>query len=128
MRAGVATRIECRPSGLIDHRHLPHFQGDGLFVGADFQIFRGYGSNPVKSGRCDGRMEIVNLVGGDRRPPKQRQSYMCEYAVPGRARSPIFALHQSKIGGWAAECDAIPGVVRAHATKCAAPRHKTLEV
>ena len=70
----------------------------------------------------------MNLVGGDRRPPKQRQSYMCEYAVLGRACSPVFALHESKIGGRAAECDAIPLVVRAHATKCAAPRHKTFEV
>jgi len=73
-------------------------------------------------------MEIENLVGGDRRPPKQRQSYSCEYAVLGSARSPVFALHQSKIGGRAAECDAIPYVVRAHATKCAAPPHKTFEV
>jgi len=35
---------------------------------------------------------------------------------------------RSKIGGRAAEWDAIPVVVRAHTTKCAAPRHKTFEV
>ena len=70
----------------------------------------------------------MNLIGGDRRPPEQGQSYMGECAMLRRSCSPVFALHQSKIGGRAAECDAIPYVVRAHATKCAAPPHKTFEV
>jgi hypothetical protein len=38
-------------------------------------------------------MEIVNLIGGDRRPPKQRQSYMRKRTMLRRSRGPIFALH-----------------------------------
>lgn len=52
-------------------------------------------------------MKVVNLVGGDRRPSKQRQSYMCESAVLRRSGSPVFALHQPIICGLRAECDAI---------------------
>ena len=73
-------------------------------------------------------MEIVNLVGGDRRPPEQRQSYMRERAVLGTSCGPVFALHQSVIRGRAAEGDSIPAVVGSDARKCAASGDKALEV
>ena len=73
-------------------------------------------------------MEVVNLVGGDRRPPKQRQSYVSEYTVLGRAGGPVFPLHQPIICGRGAERNTIPVVIRAHADECAGPRDKTIEV
>ena len=73
-------------------------------------------------------MEIVNLVGGDRRPPEQRQSYMRERTVLGSPCGPVFALHQSVIRGRAAERDAIPVVICPHAGEGAASGDKALEV
>jgi hypothetical protein len=70
----------------------------------------------------------VSLVGGDRRPPKQGQSYMCKCTMLRRSCSPVFALHQSVVGGRAAKRDAIPMVVGPHTSKCAASGDQTLEV
>lgn len=73
-------------------------------------------------------MQVVNLVGGDRRSPKQGQSYVSEYAVLGGAGSPVFALHQPKIRGRAAESGAIPLIIRAHTAECTGPGDETFEV
>jgi hypothetical protein len=73
-------------------------------------------------------MEIVNLIGGDRRPPKQSQSYMRKRTVLRRSRGPIFALHEPVVSGRAAEPDSIAVVVGPHARECAASRDHALEV
>ena len=70
----------------------------------------------------------MNLVGGGRRPLKQRQSYVRESALLRRSGSPVFALHQPIICGRSAERDAIPVVINAHTSKCAGPSDKTFEV
>ena len=70
----------------------------------------------------------MNLVGGDRRPPKQRQSYMCESAVLRRSSSPVFSLHQPIICGRGAKCNVIPLVIHAHSAECAGPGDETFEV
>ena len=69
-------------------------------------------------------MEIVDLIGGDRRPPKQGQSYMRKRAMLRRSRSPIFALHQPVVSGRAAEPDSIAVVVSAHARECVNVLHR----
>jgi hypothetical protein len=73
-------------------------------------------------------MEIVNLIGEDRRPPKQRQSYMRKRTMLRRSRGPIFALHQAVVSGRAAEPDSIAVVVCPHARECAASGDEALEV
>ena len=73
-------------------------------------------------------MKIVNLIGGDRRPPEQSQSYMCECTMLRGPRSPVFALHKPVVGCWAAESDSIPMIIRAHTRERAAACDKSLEV
>ncbi len=73
-------------------------------------------------------MQIVNLIGGNRRSPKKRESNMSKNSRLSRARRPILTLHQSVIGGRRAEGNSIPLIVRAHAGKRAATRHRSLEV
>ena len=73
-------------------------------------------------------MEIVNLIGEDRRPPKQRQSYMRKRTMLRRSRGPIFALHQPVISGRAAEPDSIAVVIGPHARERAASGDQALEV
>ena len=73
-------------------------------------------------------MEIVNLIGGDRRPPKQGQSYMRKRTILRRSRGPIFALHQPVVSGRAAERDSISVVVGSHARECAASGDQAFEV
>jgi hypothetical protein len=70
----------------------------------------------------------VNLIGGDRRPPEQRQSYMRECAALGSSGGPVFSFHQSVIRGRTTERDAIPLVIRPHAGEGAASSDNALEV
>ena len=70
----------------------------------------------------------MDLVGGDRRPPKQGQSYVCEGALLRRAGSPVFPLHHAEVRRGAAERDSIPLVIRAHAAERAAPGDPAFEV
>jgi hypothetical protein len=73
-------------------------------------------------------MEIVNLIGRDRRPPKQRQSYMRKRTMLRRSGGPKLALHQAVIGSRGAERDSIPLVVGPHTRECAASGDQALEV
>src|SRR5882762_7077287 len=43
-------------------------------------------------------------------------------------RRPIFTLHYAIVGCWAAECDPISLIIRAHASECTAARHQSIEV
>ena len=70
----------------------------------------------------------MNLVGGDRRPPKQRQSYMGECAALGSSRRPVLSFHQSVVCGRTAKRDPVPLVIRPRARKGAASGDKALEV
>lgn len=70
----------------------------------------------------------MNLVGGDRRPPEQRQSYVGERSLLGCAADPILTLHHTVVGGRTAEGDPISRVVRAHAGEGAAAGNATLEM
>ena len=125
---GRGDRIQCRPTRLIDDGNISHFQRDRLSIGADCQARARNRSYPIEPGRRDGRMEIVNLIGGDRRSPKQSQSYMCECTMLRGACSPVFTLHQPIVGGGAAERDPIPLVVRAHARERATACDQSLEM
>src|SRR6202043_3680331 len=73
-------------------------------------------------------MEIMNLIGGSRRPPKQSQSYVGEDALLGRTRGPIFAAHYPIVGRGAAESNAIALVVRADPSECTAAGHEPFKV
>jgi hypothetical protein len=70
----------------------------------------------------------MNLVGGDRRPPKQGQSYVCEGTLLRRAGSPVFPLHHAEVRRGAAERDSIPLVIRAHSAERATPGDPAFEV
>ena len=61
----------------------------------DIQTACRYRHNPVKSGRRNRRVEIVNLVSGDRRSPEQGEPYLSEGAALCRARGPVFTLHHA---------------------------------
>ena len=73
-------------------------------------------------------MEIVNLISGDRRPPKQRQSYMRKHALLRRSRGPILASHYPVVSGRGSEPDSIAVVVGPHARECAASGNQALKV
>ena len=73
-------------------------------------------------------MEIVNLVGGDRRSPKQGQSDVAEGAVLGRAGCPVFPLHQAIVGGRSTERNSIALVIGSRAAEGTASRHSSLEM
>ena len=70
----------------------------------------------------------MDLIGGDRRSPEQRQSYVREGSLLGCAPGPILALHHAVVGGRTAERDPIPLIVRAHAGESAAAGDATLEM
>ena len=69
----------------------------------------------------------MDLVGGNQRSPKQCQSYVREHASLWRSRRPVFALHHAVIGGWRAETDAVPLVIRPHSGERAASRNSAFE-
>jgi len=70
----------------------------------------------------------MNLAGGDRRSPEQRQSYVSEDALLHRARRPILALHHAIVRGRTPKRDPISAVVGAHPGERAAPRHSPFEM
>jgi hypothetical protein len=70
----------------------------------------------------------VNLVRGNRRPPEQSQSYMCESALLRRARRPILSLHYTVVRRWTAERDAVALVVSPHTSERAAASDASLEM
>jgi len=70
----------------------------------------------------------MDLVCGNRRSPKQRESYVCERTLLRSAGGPILSLHQAVIGCRAAESDAIALVVGAHTGKSTAPGDAAFEM
>ena len=70
----------------------------------------------------------MDLVGGNQRSPKQRQSYVREHALLRRSRCPVFALHHAVVGGRRAETDAVPSIVRPHSGERAASRNFAFEM
>src|SRR6266850_1297264 len=73
-------------------------------------------------------MKIVYLVGGDRRSPEQRQSYVREGASLRSSRTPILPLHRAVVRCGAPKCDPISSIVRAESCKGAAPGDSALEM
>src|SRR6266481_860579 len=53
---------------------------------------------------------------------------MCERTLLRGSRCPIFTLHHAIVGGWTAERDPVPLIIRAHAGERAAPRYQAFEV
>jgi hypothetical protein len=125
---GSGIGVERRPLRLVDHWNIPHRERHRLVVGSHLQATRRNRHNPVQSAGRNGRMEIMNLIGGSHRPPKQRQSYVGEDALLGRTRGPIFAAHYPIVGRGAAESNAIALVVRADPSECTAAGHEPFKV
>jgi hypothetical protein len=73
-------------------------------------------------------VKIVDLVGGDRRSPEQRESYVSEGALLCRARSPVLTLHYAIVRCRTAERDPVPLVVGTHTGEGAAPGHSSFEI
>jgi hypothetical protein len=73
-------------------------------------------------------MEIVDLVGGDRRSLKERESYMSESTLLCCSGGPILSLHHAIVRCGTAESNSIPLIVGAHAGKGAAPGNAAFEM
>jgi hypothetical protein len=52
-------------------------------------------------------VQIMDLVGGNQRSLKQRQSNLREYAFLRCSRRPVFALHYAVLGGRRVEADSV---------------------
>ena len=70
----------------------------------------------------------MDLIGGNQRSPKQRQSYVREHAPLWRSRCPVFALHDTVVGRRGAETDAVTLIIRPHSRKRAASRNIAFEM
>lgn len=125
---GRGEGVERRPTRLIDDRDVVHFEGVHVVVGANREAAIGNGDDPVEACGRNGRMKVVDLVGGDRRPPEQSESYVGEGALLSGAGRPVFSLHDAVVGGGTAEGDAIALIVGAHAGESAAAGDASLEV
>ena len=68
--SGGCTRVQSGPARLIHNGNIGHFERQCLVVGACFQSVNRNGNHPIKSGRRYRRMQVVNLVGRDRRSLK----------------------------------------------------------
>ena len=70
----------------------------------------------------------MDLVCGDRRPPKQRKSYMSERTLLRGSGGPILSLHHAVVRCRTAKGDPISLIVGAHAGKGAAPGNLAFEM
>ena len=70
----------------------------------------------------------MNLIVGDRRPPKEGQSYMGEGSAVRRAAGPVFSLHESIVGCRTAKSDSVSLTLGPNAGEGAAPGHSSLEM
>ncbi len=68
------------------------------------------------------------LIGGDRRSPEQRQSYVGESALLSGSPGPILSLHHAVVSCGTSKRDPICLIVCAHARECAAPGDSTFEM
>ena len=73
-------------------------------------------------------MEVVDLVGRDRRSLEYRESRMGENSLVRLARCPVFARHIAVVRGRGAPRKTVPLVVGPHAVKAAAAAQFALEV
>src|SRR5215469_13514886 len=73
-------------------------------------------------------MEVVNLVGRDRRSLEYGQSSVCEDRVVRSAGSPVLTRHIAEVGGWCTPSQTFAFVIRAHAAEAVAARQLSLEV
>ena len=73
-------------------------------------------------------MQIVDLVGGDRRSPEESQSYMRKSPLLRRSSCPILSLHHAVVRRGTAKRDAISLIVCACPRKGAAPGDVTFEM
>lgn len=70
----------------------------------------------------------MNLIGGDRRSPKQSESYMRKGPLLCRTCGPILALHHAVVSCGAAECDPVSLIVGSGAGEGTASRNAALEM
>ena len=68
------------------------------------------------------------LIGGDRRSPEQRQSYMCEGPLLRSSRAPKLSLHHAVVGRRTAKSDTVSLVVGAYPGEGTAPGDSTFEM
>lgn len=125
---GSGYRVQCRPARLIDHRDALHFQREGVPVRTDRQTTLRNWNDPVEARRRDWGMEIVYLVSGNRRSPKQGQSYVSEGTLLCCSAAPILSLHHAVVSCGTAKRDAISLVVGAHAREGAASGDSAFEM
>lgn len=92
------------------------------------QASLGDGRDPVEASGRNRRMEIVNLIGRDRRSLEQRESYMAERSLLGLARRKILARHKAEIGSRRAESKAVALVVGSHAGEAGTARNPPFEM
>jgi len=121
-------RVHRGPARLVDNGHIRHLERRGFAICAERQAIRWNRRDPIQAFRRDRRMEIVNLVCGDRRSPENSQSCVSEDRLVCLARGPVFARHVTVIGGWSAPSETVPFVVCAHAMESTAPSQPPLEV
>ncbi|OPY77253.1 MAG: hypothetical protein A4E65_02851 [Syntrophorhabdus sp. PtaU1.Bin153] len=118
-----------RPSGLIDNGNSFQLQNCLPSIGSDSETSLRYRCNPVESRRCNGRMEIVNLVSpGDRRAIEESQSDVSECAGMGNPAGKIPAVHERKIRARCTEGDAVALVVGPHTCEIVTARHMSFEM
>ena len=120
--------IQRGPPRLINDRDVLHFQSEGAAIRTDRKAALWHRNDPIKSGGCNGRVKVVDLVCRDRRSLEQGQSYMGERPLLCCSGCPVFALHHAVVGGRCAKGDTISSIVGTHTGKSAAASDTTLEV
>ena|ERR1035438_970878 len=73
-------------------------------------------------------MEIVDLVGRDRRSLEYSESGVREDALMRLTRRPVFSCHVTVVGGGSAPGEAVAMVIGAHAVETIATRQLPFEV
>jgi hypothetical protein len=94
----------------------------GLAVRSEGQAGGRHRRDPIQTFGRNRRMEIVNLIRGDRRPLEYGKSGMREDALLRLARRPIFSCHVTVVGCGSAPREAVAFIVCPHAMEAIAPR------
>ena len=121
-------RVHCGPARLVDNGQVHHLERRCFAIRAERQPIRWHGRHPIQAFRRYRRMEVVDLVSGDRRSPENSQSCVSEDRLVPLARGPVFARHVAIVRGWSAPSETVAFVISSHAVEPAAPSQPPLEV
>lgn len=125
---GCRDGIESRPARLIDYRNVLHFERNHFSIGRGCQAVWWHCCHPIQPRLGDGWVKIMDLIVGDRRPPKKCPSYVGERPALRCAARPVLSRHESVVCGRSAKSDSVPLIVRSQACEGAAPRHTSPEM